>query len=194
MAQMFGVGKRSSTLLEAAKGIGKSILRELFVQPGIEEAPLSLAKERQLKLKEWLKPRTDVEERAAKVPRAISEISQEIGTGILKGITGRHIEPEPTKFETEAGERTDLTLPQCSKVWTQQKKGGENRMTNKIQVMVNEYNLPLYDFIEMFPDTNIVWLDNSKFYDSGIYYLKTIKLGQLLFPGGRGLQFQEKER
>ena len=57
-----------------------------------------------------------------------------------------------------------------------QKKGGENRMTNKIQVMVNEHNLPLYDFIEMFPDTNIVWLDNSKFYDSGIYYLKTIKL------------------
>ena len=44
-------------------------------------------------------------------------------------------------------------------------------MTNKIQVMVNEHNLPLYDFIEMFPDTNIVWLDNSKFYDSGIYYL-----------------------
>ena len=67
-------------------------------------------------------------------------------------------------------------------------------MTNKIQVMVNEYNLPLYDFIEMFPDTNIVWLDNSKFYNSGIYYLKTIKLGQLLFPEGRGLQFQEKER
>ena len=50
-------------------------------------------------------------------------------------------------------------------------------MTNKIQVMVNEYNLPLYDFIEMFPDTNIAWLDNSKFYDSEIYYLKTIKLG-----------------
>jgi len=44
-------------------------------------------------------------------------------------------------------------------------------MTNKIQVMVNEHNLPLKDFIEMFPDTNIVWLDNSKFYDSGIYYL-----------------------
>ena len=47
----------------------------------------------------------------------------------------------------------------------------------KIQVMVNEHNLPLKDFIEMFPDTNIVWLDNSKFHNSGIYYLKTIKLG-----------------
>ena len=65
-------------------------------------------------------------------------------------------------------------------------------MTNKIQVMVNEHNLPLKDFIEMFPDTNIVWLDNSKFYDSGIYYLKTIKLGQLLFPEGRGLQRRQK--
>ena len=48
-------------------------------------------------------------------------------------------------------------------------------MTNKIQIIVNEHNLSLYDFVEMFPDTNIVWLDNSKFYDSGIHYLKTIK-------------------
>ena len=69
MAQMFGIGERTSTLLEAAKGIGKSILRELFIQPGIEDTPPSLAKERQLKLKEWLKPRTEVEERAAKIPK-----------------------------------------------------------------------------------------------------------------------------
>ena len=105
MAQMFGIGERTSTLLEAAKGIGKSILRELFVQPGIEETPSSLAKERQLKLKEWLKPRTEVEERAAKVPRAISEIAQDIGGGVLKGAALGYIEPRETKYETETGRK-----------------------------------------------------------------------------------------
>ena len=105
MAQLFGVGKRKSTLLETIKGIGKGILRELLVQPGIEDAPPSKAKERQLKLKDWLKPRTETEERAAKVPRAISEIAQEVGEGILKGATAGYVEPEPIKLETEVGKK-----------------------------------------------------------------------------------------